>query len=265
MRLTAYVLAPGASVVPASRWRDWMDATDQRFANRCLPLLMANQAGWHISLDHAVRARWTGGKRRQDVIVESDSPLAPKGHFGHGILTWHVAFLFRTDPGWNVLARGPANLPKDGIAALEGLIESDWSAATFTMNWCFTRPGAVEWAAGEPFAMVVPQRRGELEAVRPHLARLDESPDVDRRHTEFRDSRKRFLTALRAGDATARARQWQRYYFRGRTPGGVKYDEHQTVLRLAPFGVVGADHLQPHNGRNSARRVPYSERSSSAS
>ena len=235
MRLTAYRLGPGAGLEPAPRWREWMNATDRRFANRCLPLLMANQAGWHITVEHAVRVRWSGGSARTDIEVDTESPLAPRGHFGHGIVTFHPGFLFRTEPGWNLLVRGPANHPKDGIAALEGLVESDWSAATFTVNWRFTRPGEVEWAAGEPIAMVLPQRRGELERVQPELEVLDRAPRVKRRHWEWRESRREFLTALRAGDADARAQGWERHYFRGSTPRGESFDGHQTLLRLSTF------------------------------
>jgi Family of unknown function (DUF6065) len=36
---------PKMSLAAASANRDWMDETDKRFANRCLPMLMANQ-GW---------------------------------------------------------------------------------------------------------------------------------------------------------------------------------------------------------------------------
>src|SRR4051812_11594870 len=91
-RLTAYRLGPGATVEPASRWREWMGATDRRFANRCLPLLMANQSGWHLVLEHDVWARWRGGPRRTDIEIESDSPLRPSGHFGHGIVTFHQGY-----------------------------------------------------------------------------------------------------------------------------------------------------------------------------
>jgi hypothetical protein len=42
-------------------------------------------------------------------------------HFGSGILTWNVPYLFRTPPGYNLLVRGPANWPKD--AAFEKGIE----------------------------------------------------------------------------------------------------------------------------------------------
>ena len=93
--------------------------------------------------------------------------------FGYGVLTWTIPYLFRTDPGWNLLARGPANLPQDGVSALEGLVETDWATATFTMNWKMTRPGLpVRFEAGEPFCQIVPQRRHELEAFRPQKASL---------------------------------------------------------------------------------------------
>ncbi len=78
-------------------------------------------------------------------------------HFGHGILTWRLPFLFRTPVDTDLLMRGPANSPKDGIAPLEGMIETDWSPATATMNWQITRPDhVVRFVADEPIAMIVP-------------------------------------------------------------------------------------------------------------
>ena len=50
----------------------------------------------------------------------ADGALPMSSHFGYGILTWTLPYLFRTPPDWNLLARGPSNLPKDGIQALEG-------------------------------------------------------------------------------------------------------------------------------------------------
>ena len=45
--LIAYrVSALSMRLVPAPRARDWMQATRDHVANRCLPLLVANQAGW---------------------------------------------------------------------------------------------------------------------------------------------------------------------------------------------------------------------------
>ena len=97
-----------------------MEATDQRFANRCLPLLIANQAGWFLIGRHTVRVRWTGGRSPSSLTIEvlsGDGPCPAISHFGHGIVTWHVPYLFRTPPGYNLVVRGPANWPRDGIAA----------------------------------------------------------------------------------------------------------------------------------------------------
>ncbi len=61
--------------------------------------------------------------------------------FGHGILTFHIPFLVRTHPGYNLLVRGPANMPRDGVSPLEGIVETDWAVATFTMSWQLTLSG----------------------------------------------------------------------------------------------------------------------------
>src|SRR4051812_535303 len=116
-------MAP-VSIVPAQADRAWISQTHQHFAKRCLPLLMANQAGWFILSSHSLRATRHGGDAKDAVSIEyapgGDPRLPALSHFGHGILTWHMPFLFRTPPGWQLLARGPANWPKDGIHALEG-------------------------------------------------------------------------------------------------------------------------------------------------
>lgn len=61
-RLVAYEIAPASSpprVAPAAR--EWMEALPERFACRCLPLVIANQMGWEIQTPVAFRARWNGG------------------------------------------------------------------------------------------------------------------------------------------------------------------------------------------------------------
>src|SRR5262245_45895419 len=72
LELVAYWTAPHAvmPLVPASRNRDWMEATEARFANRCLPLLIANQAGWFILSNHELRITWDGTEKRDGVRVE---------------------------------------------------------------------------------------------------------------------------------------------------------------------------------------------------
>jgi hypothetical protein len=159
LALTAYRtdLTDGPAPEPADRRRAWMDASYHRFAYRCLPMPMANQAGWWVRNDADFVVRWDGGQDRSALTIrptDGGRPATAAGHFGQGILTFPFRLLFRAPPGWNLLVRGPADLPKDGAPALEGLVETDWAVSTFTMNWQITRPDTdVEFRAGEPICM----------------------------------------------------------------------------------------------------------------
>lgn len=247
--LIAYAIhggQPSMTLAPATRERPWMEATDQRFANRCLPLLIANQSGWFLIAKHTVRVRWTGGRDPSALAVEllaGDAPCPAISHFGYGILTWQVPFLFRTPPGYNLLVRGPANWPRDGIAALEGVVEADWSDATFTMNWQMTRRGhTVTFDAGEPIAMLVPQRRGEMEAFRPQLRELASDRDVQERYERWAEDRAWFNDLLRRPGTAEHHRGWEKHYFQGTHAGGEeRATGHQTKLALRPF----ADRVLP--------------------
>ena len=107
-----------------------------------------------------------------DVMIKPDQSDAdqflPISHFGDGILTWHLPMLFRTPAGYNLLVRGPANYPRDGVCALEGIVETDWASASFSMSWKLTRKlMPVRFEVDEPICMIVPQRRAELEEFAP--------------------------------------------------------------------------------------------------
>jgi hypothetical protein len=233
-------------LAPAARWRVWMNETDERWANRCLPLLMANESGWALTNPATFTATWTGGPQPSAATIEfADATAVPtpppvESHFGYGVITWGVPFLFRTPPGYNLLVRGPANWPRDGICALEGLVETDWSVATFTMNWKLTRADhPVVFEEGEPFCMVVPQRRGELEAMRPSIRALASDPDTragTKRWTQSRHEAqvKKFLAQYSRDFADERS-SWQQHYFRGIAPDGRESPAHQTQRRLAEF------------------------------
>jgi hypothetical protein len=150
---------------PASPRRDWMDETPDAFAYRCLPLNIANAHGWEIGAAINCAARWDGGigVDAVEVWTEPGAPThrGPVSLFGQGVLTFHVEGIMRTPPGWNLWVGGPPNSAKDGIAPLSGVIETDWSPFTFTMNWRFTRAG--EWVTfdrGEAIAFFFPVQRG---------------------------------------------------------------------------------------------------------
>lgn len=229
----------GFKLVPASATRAWMAATPERFANRCLPLLIANQAGWLVLNCAPVRLLWSGSNSLGGVTIEYEHrPPAyhATSHFGHGIVTWNLPFLFRTPPGYNLLARGPANWIKDGAYPLEGIIETDWLPATFTMNWILTRPGvSIKFDADEPLCMLVPQRRGELEEFQPEIRKIADDPDTRSSYEAWLRNRAQFLHDLKHPDSQAVSESWQKHYFQGKMPDASTAPSHQTRLRLRPF------------------------------
>jgi hypothetical protein len=216
-----------------------MEATTSRFAHRCLPLLMANQAGWFVLNGHDVEVTWDGTNGVSGIRFEwlaGPEPFPAVSHFGYGILTWLVPYLFRTPPGYNLLVRGPANYPKDGACPLEGLVETDWSVAGFTMNWKLTRPGLpVRCAREEPICMIVPQRRGELEEFRPEIRGIDADPVTSESFKYWQSRRNQFLNDLKVPESEAVKQEWQKHYFQGTSPDGRRAPEHQTKLHLSSF------------------------------
>lgn len=226
MDLIAYDLAGfmPQRLEPAPLHRDWIDRLPEKFARRCLPMMIANQSGWEIVTAERVEAAWTGATNEAAVTATGGGT----GIFGAGILTFNIRWLFRTPPGWNLLARGPANRPKDGISPLEGVVETDWASQTFTMNWQFTRPGHVVFEVGEPICFVVPQQRGALEAFEPVVRPIEADPKTKGEFAAFNESRSRFRATYLSG--------WQKDYHRGLNVGSDEPAEgHQRKLRLRPF------------------------------
>lgn len=246
--------------------REWMDASPDRFAYRCLPLVIANQAGWLIRNPTSFSAIWNGGKYKQDtqITFEAGGPPPPiqfhfstttvdapmeqaelgpvlndpriMSHFGAGVITISIPYLFRTPPGINLWVKGPTNWIKDGAHPLEGVIETDWLPATFTMNWKITRPRSrVTFHAGDPICMVVPIPRGLAESLEPIRRPIAEEPGVDYQFRTWEQGRATFLTDLGRGDKETVKQGWQKHYFQGKTETGERIPDHQTKLDLKEF------------------------------
>lgn len=280
VRLYAYEVADHSDmpIRTAPVERDWMDASDQRFAYRCLPLTIANQAGWLIENPTTFVAVWNGGLTPHDVQVhfpgDDDRPTsepllssvitvsagavaaklaAPpridsriSSHFGNGVVTISMPYLFRTPPSVNLWVKGPSNWIKDGAQALEGIVESDWSAAPFTMNWKLTRKNhPVCFERGEPICMIVPIPRGLSESLEPIRMPLARRPELQQLYENWSRSRADFLQALHQGQPDAVRAGWQRAYTKGLMPDNTAAPEHQTRVQLKEFeraeGVPGAN------------------------
>ena len=203
--LVGYYLQPGTTpnmpLVAAPKRRQWMNDSPARRPYYCLPMALANQAGWFLLNTHTFKARWSGEEGVDSLAIyylTGQRPFPAISTFGSGILTIQIPYLFRTPPGYNILVRGPANCPKDGAYPLEGLVETDWSTATFTMNWQLTRPNhTVVFEEHEPIAMIVPQLRDTLENFRPELRPIETDEELSTRHSQWAQSRRDFIAAVR--------------------------------------------------------------------
>ena len=239
LEITAYeVVETPMELRTADRRREWIDALPERFGYRCLPLAIANQIGWEILNPAAFTARWNGKDGLDAISIKfDDAPSDLVGsHFGHGVLTFSLGYLFRTTKAHNLWVKGPANQPKDGIAPLEGIIETDWAPFTFTMNWQFTRKRyKVRFEKDEPVATVVPYPRHYLAKFQPTLKNLNEDPKLYHQYVKWREDRIQFNEDLKKPGSEAAEKGWQRTYMKGEDNVGQVFAGHETKLRIRDF------------------------------
>jgi hypothetical protein len=225
-------------------------------------MVIANQSGWELSNRCGFTAMWVAEKNGVDVMVQPDKRDAeeflPISHFGDGILTWPLPFLFRTPPGYNLLVRGPANYPKDGVCALEGIVETDWASATFTMNWKLTRKlMPVRFEVDEPICMIVPQRRAELEEFAPELRPIESDEDLQRKYEFFLRSRNAAKQIEQIGKVAAGEHvEWQGDYPRGRHANG---EEVYGITRLAVIFAHLFSQVVQNGNRTAGRWFSYTK------
>jgi hypothetical protein len=239
-RLLAYQVGSAfPEIRPGDTRRAWMDESPDAFAYRCLPLTIANGHGWEILCDCDVEAFWTGGQQPRDIVMRMNRPGAtvPVSHFGAGVLTFHVNALIRTDPQVSLWVGGPPNAPKDGIAALTGIVETDWAPMTFTMNWRFTRPNhVVRFAPGEPFCFFFPLSRALVPSLAPEIRPISDDPALEEEHRAWSRGRSSFTSALRKPGSEEQEAKWQKHYHQGRLPGsGARAPDHATRAGARPF------------------------------
>lgn len=198
----------------ATHQRDWMDNTNQGYAYRCLPLIAANTYGWELLCPGVVKTTWNGGDELPDIVIYPAPCDFLVSHFGYGIITFHIPYLFRTSKDVDLLVSGPVNRPKRGAESLEGIVETSWAPMTFTMNWQLTSPGSeVVFEKDEPICRIVPVPRNFLEKFDAQI--VEHMPqDVRIQHEDWSERRRTFLEKLIAEDPETVRQSWMKDYFR---------------------------------------------------
>ncbi len=256
-KLLCYALTENPpKLVPARTDRTWMDDYATRHPYRCLPLNIANAHGWFVLNPIPIEVEWDGGDDVTALRVKGLKPFADgrpldyfcRSNFGHGIVTFHTDYLFRTEPGWDILATGPFNMPKDGCAPLTGIIESDWLPYPFTMNWKLTRPGRVRFEEDEPYCLVYPMPKQSLNETQPEILRLSDDSELVREQQAFRDARDSLEgTAARRRSGGVERNLAEILFHR---PAPRRASGHGSCVEASP---QGSDRSAPAGGR--ARRA----------
>jgi hypothetical protein len=137
--------------------------------------------------------------------------------------------LIKTSPDQNLYISGAPNHIIPGIQALTGVVETDWSPYTFTMNWRITQPHKIiKFTPDDPICYFFPVPRGQLEQTEFEFADLESDPVLQQQHQDFSQGRLAFYQSDEYQKGS-----WEKHYFQGKYPDGSKCPiDHQTKLNL---------------------------------
>lgn len=243
-------VVPGVNIDPAGYIRtaevkrDWMDTIPKQYIYRCIPLLAANTMGWELLNPVTSRVSWNGGHMTDDMTIESDSQnrFAASSHFGSGMVTWYVPFLFRTPSDMGLVVTGPANHEHNDAVPLDAFIRTDWLPFPFTMNWRVTAKNtAVEFKAGDPIARIMPFPLTMLDETTLEITKLEDDSGFYKEVNDFGKARqanvaKQQMDAARAqetGEALTGEGVWNAQYVKAKGKAGAG-SRHQTVFKPKP-------------------------------
>lgn len=211
--------------------RAWMDSTPGGYAYRCLPMTYASRHGWAVRAPYDIEVIWDGGNNEDSTKIicgrytEHGAVFADNGT-GNGILTFHINAVPRTPPEFNLWLMGGPNLVIPGASPLSGVVESDWTFASPTMNWKLTEPNKlVTFKKGDPVFFFVPVHKTYLEFFEILHADIADEPEMLSRLNEHAQWRQE--TEAR-GEAV-----FGKKYMRGQNPDGSTPNwEHNHMTRL---------------------------------
>ncbi|MBK7403398.1 MAG: hypothetical protein IPJ41_01875 [Phycisphaerales bacterium] len=220
-----------------------MDEFPHRVPYRCLPINIANQAGWFVRTPVGFSVTWNGKHDLAGLKIEFLERLAPereqalrrhiKSNFGGGIVTFAFPWLFRTPKGIGLWVRGPSNRVFYNARPIEGLVETDWAHAPFTMNWRIEkRNTAAYFRANDPVCMLTPFPLDLLDSLAPQIKPIAEAPEL---HEQYQAAaRERNETVRRAVEGMKQG--FELNYMRGNTRDeSATWDGHRTKLKLRGF------------------------------
>ena len=243
MDITAYIVNEISdkllTIEPARKTRNWMDESSGKYAYNCLPLVVANQLGWVVKAFYSFDVTWDGGNRKDSIKFSFDQSEQEMSqfvvsHFGQGIISFKLPWVFRTDPGIGLIVRGPSNQWVNGAHALDGFVESWGLESTFTMNWKITIPHVTVHFPGHfPLCQILPYEIAALNNYTCSRKPISENKELHGKYTKWLERRKDTLKNLFSGKKTTD--YYEKNYIKGLDVEGGKVEGHLKKLNLSEF------------------------------
>jgi hypothetical protein len=127
---------------------------------RCLPLSIANQYGYVLTLPFDIELLWDGSEGPNGLSIatsEKNIFFNIESHFGHGIATITTPFFIKTPKNVNIMTINPPNYILPNITVLNGVVETDNLRGAFTFNIKLQTPGIVtKIEKGTPVSGIIP-------------------------------------------------------------------------------------------------------------
>lgn len=150
--------------------RDWF----VKHAYHCLPLVIGSQLGFLVKALYDFWVEWDGGESLESTKIrfgDVDDALLQQqivsSRFGMGTVTIQNRWMFRTQPGVNLLTISPPNYCLDGITHLVAAVETDHLRRDFTFNLKITRKDfEIFIPKGTPIGCLLPYPRHFIDRFR---------------------------------------------------------------------------------------------------
>ncbi|MGB0907638.1 MAG: DUF6065 family protein [Maricaulaceae bacterium] len=236
-------IQPEMYIRPAQVRRDWMDEVPESYIYRCIPLLAANTMGWELLNPVESRVLWDGGMAAENLktITRKPGQFTASSHFGSGIVTWYIPFLFRTPPELGLYVTGPANHEHNHAVPLDAFVRTDWLPFPFTLNWRVTHENTpVTFKTGEPLARIMPFPISLIDNTQLEIAQLANDPGFAADVKNFGVARKKNVETQQENAVSATTSNtlpttegvWNAQYVKAKSalPDN-GYVPHQTVFR----------------------------------
>lgn len=156
---------PVANIEPLSAKRDWMEATFDKHAYRCLPVTLTNQLGWAISFPEDITFMWDGqiSTSGEHVKVLSGEKYVQTGR-GQATVSFETGLVFRTPENYSLLTYNVPNMFMEGVSPYTTIISSSFFEGPLPVAWKVTKAFVpITIKANQPIAAVFPISLTEIQ------------------------------------------------------------------------------------------------------